>query len=313
MLDQVGAQDEAAALIDWVVDRSVEAADWLTEAWARLVRATMAMRVDDWAAARDECRLARVAIDRLEYKWWQGAALRLEATIVANDTAFAGLERGWSASMDAWRQAIDTAAAEGSLGGLALTLRAAASVAARLGHEPTAQALLEAVPDCTELSVLPLAFPEELARLEADAGRRARRRATSPPRCGAPMPPSTSRATVRRRRDAGDDALRRCCDATATRGRRSTRGRRAVVRHLKGLTDIVQLLAASRCRAPLRAADGRRRRRRRPRARARREGTAVLPGAHQGAAAGHRRRRGRRQPRARGRAPRSSSTPSCRS
>ena len=172
MCDQAGEHELAVGLIGRVIEDSVKAEDTLTEAWARLVLATMAMEGDDWQRAREECRLARAAIDALEFRWWVGATLRLEAMIIANDAAFASVEHGWQASTATWQRAIEAAAEHGSQGELALTLRCAASVAARLGHDAVALALLDAAPTSTELGVLPELFHDELRRLEQQAAPR---------------------------------------------------------------------------------------------------------------------------------------------
>jgi hypothetical protein len=233
VVHQLDRGDEAHRLIGWVIDRSVEADDHLTEAWARLVRSTMAMRAGEWEAAADECRRARVAIERLDYGWWEGAIARVEAAITAHHA-------GWAGSVEVWERAVSAAVSNGSEGELALTLRDAASVAARLGHDDVAVALLRAAPASTEIGVLPDPFPEDLRRAERLAGptapprdiavafRRARA-ALAPGRAATTPPTPTTGATLRREGDAWSVDYA---------------GRHATVRHLKGMADLAVLLAS---------------------------------------------------------------------
>ena len=250
MRDQLGEADAATNLIGWVVERSLGAADHLTEAWARLVRATMAMSADDWDAARDDCRAARAAIDRRPHPGWGGATLRLEAMIVANDAALVGLEHGWAASTAAWRRALDAAAAHGSAGELKLTLRAAAAMAGRLGHDDVARALLDAAPASTELSVLSEPFTAELRRLEPGAERR------DPPRDIATvlrrardalaMDPAAAAATVPAAAATSPSPGRGAIGALRREGELwnvEYADRGVVVRHLKGIADLAVLVA----------------------------------------------------------------------
>jgi predicted ATPase len=167
VLERLGREGEALALVDDVVDRSVAADDRINEAWARLVRATMTMRAGAWDEARADIDLAHAASESLTQPWWEGAILRMQATVSIKDATITGVEGGWEASIESWRVAVEAAAAAGSIGELALTLRAAASVAAHLGRDDIAAALYAAAPTSPELGVLPEVFPDEIARLEA--------------------------------------------------------------------------------------------------------------------------------------------------
>jgi predicted ATPase len=242
VLERLGREREANELIDEMVARVVEAGDLINEAWARLVRATMAMRAGAWDDARTDVDLAQVASDSLSQPWWQGAVLRMQATVVTRDATISGIEAGWEASVDAWLAAIESAAAAGSIGELALTLRAAASVAARLGRDDVAKALFAAAPASTELGVLPDVFPDELARLEEAHGGAAR--------------PTGIVAVVQQAREAlspapVEDAVgeRVVVGPTTARLRNDGdhwtvdyAGRNATVRDLKGLGDLAVLL-----------------------------------------------------------------------
>jgi hypothetical protein len=147
-----------------------------------------------------------------------------------------------------WHRAIEAAAAHGSTGELALTLRAAAAVAARLGHETVALALLEAAPTSTQLADLPEAFPTVLRRLEqaqhgvappdiATALRRARAALALDPEVGAPAADDSEAAHAA---PAVSGALRRDGDVWTI----EYAGSRVVVRHLKGLADLAVLLSS---------------------------------------------------------------------
>ena len=122
------------------------AGDRITEAWARLVGATALVRVERLEEARAELARGAQAIDALEYPWFDGAMLRMQAVLAASEASLAGVEGGWDSSVALWRRAVEQAASRGALGEVALTLRAAAAVAARQGRADLAHGLLESAP-----------------------------------------------------------------------------------------------------------------------------------------------------------------------
>jgi predicted ATPase len=241
-LDLLGQTDEALIRLEGVIDESVKAQDWFTVVWARLVASTALMRLGRWEEAEAEADRARQVIGGLGDPWWQGAVLRQFAVLAATKASTVGMNRGWEASMPFWLEAVEQAGGRGSPGEVAMTLRSAAVIASQLGETATAEALLDAAPALTELTVLPELFPEEAERLrrDHDAG---------------PGPPTLTEALRRARavlvatesEPAGPPearperptaALRRDGDTWEIEyGGSSTR-----VRHLKGLIDLAVLL-----------------------------------------------------------------------
>ena len=93
--------------------------------------------------------------------WWSAALLRTEAAVASFDGG------GWDGAALRWRAAVDHAASRGALGELAITLRAAAATARRLGHDEAAAMLQAAVPRSSAITVMPELFPAEAAELAA--------------------------------------------------------------------------------------------------------------------------------------------------
>ena len=245
VLDLRGEHDTALQLARQVAEASDAAGDRITEAWARLVGATALVRVERWEEARIELARGAQAIDALEYPWFDGAMLRMQAVLAASEASLAGVEGGWDSSVELWRRAVEQAASRGALGEVALTLRAAAAVAARQGRTDLAVDLLESAPASGELSVLPDLFPEELRPLEdrLGSGRRAAdirtalRRARELLDDGAAGPPDGAAVEVVPARATG--SLRRDGDGWEL----GYAGQTARLRDLKGLGDLARLLA----------------------------------------------------------------------
>ena len=80
---------------------------------------------------------------------------------------------GWAGGTSRWREALDSAAQSGSVGEIALTLRAAATTAMALGEHDVAHDLAALAPRSTAITVLPELFPEAAADL-AEHGPRPR-------------------------------------------------------------------------------------------------------------------------------------------
>ena len=167
LLDRDGHPDEANALAHEAAEASVAAGDQITEIWARLVIATVAMRSGRFDAARAAIDQAQATSHAIQGVWWGGAIFRSQALLASYEATAAGSDDGWEASRELWRRAIQQAARRGDLPELALTLKLAAVVAARADHLTTAHALLDAVPPTPEVTVLPELFEEERVELES--------------------------------------------------------------------------------------------------------------------------------------------------
>ena len=167
LLDRDGHPDEADALAHEAAAASVAAGDQITEIWARLVIATVAMRSGRFDAARASIDQAQATSHAIQGVWWGGAIFRSQALLASYEAAAVGSDDGWEASRELWRRAIQQAARRGDLPELALTLKLAAVVAARADHLTTAHALLDAVPPTPEVTVLPELFEEERVELES--------------------------------------------------------------------------------------------------------------------------------------------------
>jgi len=166
LLDRLGEVEEAKRLAAEAAEVSVEQDDPITEIWCRLVSATIAIREEDWPAARVEVTRARELGEQIDDGWWGGSIFRSWAMLTAYEAA-AGTERdGWSASRPLWLQAVERAAQRGDLSELAFTLRAAAVVASRSDQESLALELLAAAPPIRELTVLPELYPDVRRHLE---------------------------------------------------------------------------------------------------------------------------------------------------
>ena len=177
-----------SALAHEAAAASVAAGDQITEIWARLVIATVAMRSGRFDAARAAIDQAQATSHAIQGVWWGGAIFRSQALLASYEATAAGGDDGWEASRELWRRAIQQAARRGDLPELALTLKLAAVVAARADHLTTAHALLDAVPPTPEVTVLPELFEEE--RVELESARPAGRTGCSsePGRCASSRP-----------------------------------------------------------------------------------------------------------------------------
>jgi predicted ATPase len=244
VLDLRGEGERSLALLESAIDEVSGADDPINEAWLRLVRSTVLMRAERWDEARADTDHARATAESLLYPWWEGAVLRQLAILSAYQASLLGLSNGWPASVGLWRAAIENAASRGSVGEVALTLRAAAAVALRLGDDDTAAALLATVPDSHELTVMAELFPDEAERLDAtrparsapdlpDALRLARvilvdNQIIEP--TGVASVPSETKSSVGSLHRAGGQ-----WDVVF-------KGRSAQIRDLKGLSDLAVLL-----------------------------------------------------------------------
>jgi predicted ATPase len=166
MLDRVGRRDEAVVLALQVAEESVAADDAITEIWARLVLANIAIRAADWDQAHEQVLLAQRATAAIDDGWWGGTVLRSRALLAAYEAAERAEADGWEASKADWRRAVERATAIGDLSELGFALRAAAVVASRAGHREVALDLVSAVPVSREFTVLPELFEEERRALQ---------------------------------------------------------------------------------------------------------------------------------------------------
>lgn len=159
VLDLAGDTDAALELLGPEIEAAIAGNDLVNESWLRLVRATARIRTADLDGARDDVGRAARASGELRYPWWGGALRRTQAALVA-------VESGWDASRPHWWEAVEYAVALGSVGGVALSTRAAAVAAARAGHREAARALLDATPRSTEVTVLQDLFPDDARALD---------------------------------------------------------------------------------------------------------------------------------------------------
>ena len=247
----VGALAPALAELEEARAAAEAAGDRIGVVWALVARTHLLVRAGRLGEARSALGAAERAREGFAYPYGAMVTARLHAALEA-------LERGWAASSDAWRAAIDSATASGELAELALTLRAAAALARRVGDEPSAEMLLEAVPPGTHCSVngdlfddVGVATPSPRPAAGGAALRRVRERlaALAP---GADShgdaaetahpqePPGGGAAGDRAARSSAlGAALHRSGDLWTVR----FAGREARLRHLKGLDDLAALLA----------------------------------------------------------------------
>ena len=227
VLDLCGNGDGALRLVGHVLDDALADGDTLTEAWLRLVATAAHARAGRWDEARVELTAAHAAARSGSYPWWAGAILRMQAAVAEQ----------WDPAR--WLEALESGVASGSVGEVALTLRAAAATAAHHGLDDLADALLDAAPWSRELTVLPEVFPDAVRRLEE-------RRPLRPP------PPDLLTSVARARKLLAEaptestsvpesaPALRRDGEAWTV----TYAGRSVVVRDRKGIADLARLLAA---------------------------------------------------------------------
>jgi predicted ATPase len=160
LLERRGDADAGAELATRLVSESDVAHDAITEIWARLVRANIAARAARWDDVRTEVKSARTTASAAGTSWWRATIFRSEALLAAYDAVACALTDGWDASRPLWEQAIAGAAERGELADLAVSLRAASKVAARLGRDELATVLRNAVPATNELVILPAVVPD---------------------------------------------------------------------------------------------------------------------------------------------------------
>jgi predicted ATPase len=233
----------ALEILDGALDEVVQADDPINEAWLRLVKSTVLMRANRWEEAEQETAQAQATAESLLYPWWEGAVLRQLAILAAYQASLRGMSGGWAASVAAWRAAVENAAARGSTGEVALTLRAAAAVALKLGEDQVSRELMAAVPTTLELTVMADLFPEEARRLEAEVVHDA-------------IPPDLPEALRRARAILVEETTPATSEATDARPPTYPAalireadgweviyaGRSVRVRNLKGLLDLARLL-----------------------------------------------------------------------
>jgi predicted ATPase len=160
LLERRGDAGEGADLASRLVTESDVAHDAITEIWARLVRANIAARAGRWDDVRAEVEVARATASEAGTSWWRATIFRSEALLAAYDAVACALIDGWDASRPLWERAITGAAELGELADLAVSLRAASKVAARLGRNDLAAVLGDAVPATNELVILPAVLPD---------------------------------------------------------------------------------------------------------------------------------------------------------
>jgi predicted ATPase len=219
-------QDQLDAALDLVAPVTVEAVaegDQITEVWLRLVAAAAHARADRWDEARSQVAAARAAANAIDFPWWDASLLRMEASLAET----------WSA--ERWLAAIDFGAAQGAVGEVAITLRAAAAMAADRGQHELADALLECAPRSRDLTVLPELFPDAAAVLEA------RRRDVAPPDLLGAVARARELLIVGAggRAPEGSSLHREGDGWVVTYGGTTTR-----LRDLKGIADLARLLSS---------------------------------------------------------------------
>ena len=165
ILDRAGCHREAAAAAADAIAASTAADDPVTEIWARLVAAIIAMRTQEFDEARAQLEAARRSSVSAKDQWWAALSFGLRA-ISQHWTAAAVTPGGIALDVASGDRA--AAAGLGDVGELALALQAAATVAARAGRADVAGALLDATPATTEMTVLPSPF-DEPTRAAADS------------------------------------------------------------------------------------------------------------------------------------------------
>jgi predicted ATPase len=231
LVDITGDPASASVLATEVVVDSVAADDPLTEIWARLVTAMIAIRDDRVADAGEQVDLAQRRSAAIDDAWWGGPIFRARALLAAHATS----EDGWIASRELWRAAIERSARLGDLPELTLTLSTAAAAASEHGHHDAAEALLAASPHVPALTVLP-----EVYERAAEPAR------TSP----AHGLVTAVRAALEALGDAGPPVADRSPSPGSGRMQRegevwalTFEGKTVRLRDLKGLSDIASLLA----------------------------------------------------------------------
>ncbi len=161
--DLAGDRERAMALLDDVVARAEATDDRFVLVLAHLVRARVLLRSGAVDAAQTEVAVAGAASAAVPETWWSAALARTEAAVAACGPA------GWGASTDRWRAALDAAAGQGAVGEIAITLRAAATVAQHLGEHQVAAVLWSCAPRSSAITVLPELFPEAAGNLRRSA------------------------------------------------------------------------------------------------------------------------------------------------
>jgi len=249
VIEGSGERLEAAlAELPTVADDAARAGDRIGHVWALVARAHLLVRTARCAEARRALEAAQRAREGFAYPYGAMVTARLHAALEA-------LERGFPASCDAWRAAIDAAVGAGELAELALTLRAAAALARRAGDAVSADALLAAVPPGLHASVNGDLFDDDLAgdlfddlagdlfddlAVETRGGNAALRRARA--RLAEVAAGNRAAAAPARIGPAPRGQLLRGGDFWTVR----FAGREAQLPHLKGLEDLAALLACPR-------------------------------------------------------------------
>jgi hypothetical protein len=222
-LDVLGRTDDALEALQAVELDARQADDAVVQALVHLLRATVLLRARRLDDAAVELDAAARAASETGLTWWNAAILRTR-------TALVGETDGWSAAAAVVREAVDFAASVGALGELALTLRNAAAVAARLGHTDIAATLTRAAPPSTATTVLPDVFAPA-------AG------------AGSAATDTSLVDALRRARAALDDELPAATPTGCALRREGDTwvvvfaGRSARLRHLKGMEVIATLVA----------------------------------------------------------------------
>jgi hypothetical protein len=252
--DLAGRRDDALGLVDDLVTRCANDGDLFVAILAHLVRARIWIRAGSIEPARAELEAATAASEAIEQLWWNAAILRTRASLASLGPG------GFGAAATAWRDAVDFAASRGALGEVAITLRAAATVAHHVGSAEAAATLFSAAPRAGAITVLPELFPDALAELEATVPpappgtnpvellSRARRAladaaaVAADPAVGSPEPTPDPPPTV----PATPDPVAEPSPEWVREGdvwRLAYGGTEVRVRHRKGLADLAALLA----------------------------------------------------------------------
>ena len=234
LVDSAGDPARATALAMRAIADSIAADDPLTEIWARLVAAMIAIRDDRIGEAGQQLDLAQRRSATIDDAWWGGPIFRARALLAAHGTS----GDGWMASRDLWRSAIERSARLGDLAELTLTLSTAAAAAEAHGHHAVAHALLAASPRVSTLTLLPEVYANRVR--EPASGVRAERHGglIQALRAALDALGDTSGAVPDSRPAAESAALRREGEVWAF----TFNGATVRLRDLKGLADIAVLL-----------------------------------------------------------------------
>lgn len=232
---------DALSELDRLATAAGGAGERTFELWARVAAAHVRFRLGSNEGARRDAQA--VAELGAALPWGFAAATRLLAVM---DT----IELGWEPSLPSWDHALAAASTTGDLQAAALTIRYAAAAAIEDGHRATAARLVERLPRGAGRTILPDVLPDASSAVApligtaaasiTDAVRFARALVAGAPRNESSLPHTPpARSLQDASRATPDGVLIREGDAW----RVTYAGASAVVRDVKGIRDLAQLLS----------------------------------------------------------------------